>query len=206
LETVGIWLLILLILAITFGPVYWFRPSARERRIGRMRQHAIVRGIQVELVRLVDTEPEPSARVTAGGVLKEPAIACTAYRLLDHEAMRSSDADLYQAPHWRIRRTALDVPGPVPGWRWDATAPGFDDVTLHGDARYWKRAGPLVARMPDDAVGIEAAPLAVACYWRERADADTAIARVDSLIAALGELLDLQRETRVKLRTSGRRR
>jgi hypothetical protein len=167
-ETVGIWLLIFLVLAVGFGPVYW----------------------------LVDTEPAPSARVSAGGVLKSPTIECVAYRLPDWQAIRSAGADALTAPTWRIQRSGLELPGPAPGWRWESAEAGLSDPALRGAADYWLRVLPLIDRLPDDAVAAEAGPLAVSCYWREAGSADTALARVDDLAQVLSELLDIQRKFR----------
>jgi hypothetical protein len=181
--------------------VYWFRPTARERRIGAMRQRAFLRGLQVELVRLPDAEPSPTARVTAGGVVRDVHLECVAYRLPDAEALRSRDAALLRAPSWRVRRTRLDAAGPVPGWRWDTPAPDTD-ARWRGHTRYWVRVRSLVDRLPDDAEALEAGPLTVSCCWRERMGPAGPDATVDALADLLSELIDLQREVRVKQRLS----
>ncbi len=181
-DAVWPWLMIVLLLAIGFGPVYWFRPSARERRIASMRQHARERGLFVELQALPDTEPTAEARVSAGGVVRDATIACAVYR-------RYTEAPTAGAPRWRVRRTALALPGPAAGWRWD-TVPGQD----LGDAKYWQRVTPLIAQLPDDCQALEAHPVAVSCAWQERAGAQTAAMRVDAIADVLQELVELQRE------------
>jgi hypothetical protein len=199
-ETVVVWLVILLLLMIGFGPVYWFRPSARERRIAGMRQRALQRGLQVELAKLPDPDPAPAARVTAGGVVKDAYVECVAYRLPDWEAIRAAESNLLRAPAWRLRRTPHEVPGPAAGWAWDTSHASAGDPALRGDAGYWREARLVLDRLPGDCLALDVGALHATCFWREQATAAGAAEQVDLIADLLTQLLELQRKYRVRQR------
>jgi hypothetical protein len=199
-ETVVVWLVILLLLMIGFGPVYWFRPSARERRIAGMRQRALQRGLQVELAKLRDPDPVPAARVTAGGVVKDAHVECVAYRLADWEAIRAPESELLRAPTWRIRRTPHEPIGPAAGWAWDMSPASGGDPAVRGDADYWRQARKVLERLPGDCLALDAGAVQATCFWREQATAAGAAEQVDLVADLLLQLLELQRKYRFRQR------
>lgn len=175
------WLIISAILLAAFGPLLWMVPSKSDRRLSRMRSRARALGMQVEVTQLPDLAAQPHAKVTAGGRRLEPMVTCAAYRLASAKVLRN-------APQWRLLRAAdTDARGPLPGWQWDSAPTG--------DAPYWSQVEIAVAALPADALACSAQPSEVACWWRERATADTAESSVDSVHSALDGLLEIQRVT-----------
>ncbi len=167
------WLLIVLILVAAFGPVLWMLPSKSDRRLAKMRARARAHGLQVEVTQLPDLNAPPAARVTAGGRRVEPMVQCAVYRLGTRQLARA-------APRWKILRNAAAVGAPMDGWQWDGASAG--------DAQYWHEVAGVVRELPDDALGCAADASEVACWWRERASAETAVGVVDSLHTTLTKL------------------
>ncbi len=172
------WLIIVLILIAAFGPMLWMLPSKSDRRLAKMRTRARVHGMQVEMTQLPDVAAPHTARVTAGAQRREPVVACAVYRLGARQLARA-------APRWKILRNPALVGAPVDGWQWDGEP--------SGDAHYWREVAEVVRELPDDALACAADASEVACWWRERASAETAIQVVDSLHATLVKLQEIQR-------------
>lgn len=172
------WLIIALILIAAFGPIVWMVPSRTDRRLANMRARARVHGMQVEVTQLADLNAPPSARVTAGGRRLEPTVRCAVYRVGLHRLAKA-------APRWKIIRSPDPGGAPIPGWRWDSAA--------DGDAVYWQQVADVVGTLPADALACAADSSEVACWWRERAGAEDAIARVDALHDSLTKLVEIQR-------------
>ncbi len=175
------WLLIILLLAVAFGPLYWMRPSPREHRQARMRARARQRGLIVNLAGIVNRRPAAEDQVTAGGRIKSPEVQVAAYRLQDQEVREG-------VPLWCIQRGGGDFPGPLVGWQWEP--PSWRRETW--PAGYWDRVAALLADLPEDVLQVEAQPWQVSCYWRERANDENAEAQVDRIADCLQGLLALQ--------------
>jgi hypothetical protein len=62
-----VWIIIIVIMLVAFGPLMWLRPSRRERRQAALRQRAYQEGMRVELRRLPKREPAPEERLSASG-------------------------------------------------------------------------------------------------------------------------------------------
>ncbi len=146
-----------------------------------MRARARVHGMQVEMTQLDDLAAEPAARVSAGGVPREPKIACAEYQL----GLRRI---LHAAPHWKILRKPTAVPGtgegPIAGWVWESEPAGSAD--------YWLRVAELARQLPADARALMAQRSIVACCWRERVPAEDAVTSVDRLFETLQKLTEIQ--------------
>jgi hypothetical protein len=171
------WLIIGTALLAAFGPVFWMLPSRSDRRLAKMRARARSHGIQVEITQLDDLAAEPAARVSAGGVKREPKVLCAAYRLGLRRLARA-------APQWKILRKPVADDGPIAGWTW-ATRPA-------GDAAYWQRVGDVLQKLPPDTLACETRTSEVACWWRERTTAEDAEASVDRLNELLQNLAEIQ--------------
>jgi hypothetical protein len=177
-----IWLIIGAILLAAFGPIFWMLPSAADRRLAKMRARARALGIQVEITQLDDLAAEPQARVSAGGVRREPKVSCAAYRLGLSRMARA-------APKWMILRMSAADDGPIPGWQWDVAS---GRAAPPGDADYWKRVADLTTALPPDTLALAAGPSEVACWWRERTSAQDAEKDVDRLHETLQKLSEIQ--------------
>lgn len=178
-----IWLIIGVILLAAFGPIFWMLPSAADRRLAKMRGRARTLGIHVEITQLDDLVAEPHARVTAGGVRREPKVSCAAYRMGLPRMARA-------APKWMILRMPGADDGPIPGWQWDVAS---GRAMPSGDADYWKRVADLTSAFPPDTLALAAGPSEVACWWRERTTAQDAEKDVDRLHETLQKLAEIQR-------------
>lgn len=177
-----IWLIIGVILLAAFGPIFWMLPSAADRRLAKMRGRARALGIHVEITQLDDLVAEPQARVSAGGVRREPKISCAAYRMGLSRMARA-------APKWMILRMPDADDGPIPGWQWDVAS---GRASPSGDADYWKRVADLTSAFPPDTLALAAGPSEVACWWRERTTAQDAEKDVDRLHETLQKLGEIQ--------------
>jgi hypothetical protein len=175
------WLIIGVVLFAAFGPIFWMLPSRSDRRLAKMRARARSHGIQVEMTQLDDLVADASARVSAGGVRREPKVSCAAYRLGLRRLARA-------APQWKMLYKPDAVEGPMRGWLWD----GASGSTPATDADYWRRVADVVAQLPSDALAVAAGPSEVSCWWRERASAEDAVTSVDRLHDTLQKLAEIQ--------------
>lgn len=173
-----VWIVIGLILIVAFGPLMWLRPSARERRIGRLRQRAYREGMRVELRRLPGSEVAAGDRVSAGGRLRDTSVESAAY-------LQPLPRRLRMLPGWRLLRGDHGSPGPVPGWSFEAgKRPEDRNLAAMLDA-----LRPVIEALPDDVVAFEVEPLTVAAYWLE--GPGTNPERVDDLASRLTGAADL---------------
>ena len=164
------WLIIIVVLLVAFGPVFWLVPSKRDRRLAGLRERARREGFVVELARLPDPDPTPEQRVSAGGQVREPIIECAAYT---HTMARK----LAWLPRWRLLRKANAQDGPRPGWVFDpGRRPSRDYLAQMLDV-----TDPVLDSVPLDVVGLEVSSRHMTLYWLERPGADEAL--VASLMA-----------------------
>ncbi len=170
------WIIIGVVLLAAFGPVLWLVPSRRDRKLARMRTRARSRGLAVEVTSIADPNPAPEARVSAGGVQRNPVIAGTTYRL---DLPRAAPL----AAKWALLRAEGAGPAAVAGWRWDdgANAAGVD----------WSEVAAILARLPGDVLRCAADGRGVGCFWRERtsdAEAESAVDRLAECLLALAQI------------------
>lgn len=169
------WIVIALVLLAAFGPVLWLLPSAKDRRLTKLRGRARSLGLEVEISRLPDLAAPPAERVTAGGRRREPMLLVACYRL-------PSRRKLNRAPQWRVLKG--DGVGPVTGWQWDG-APA-------GSQAYWEKLARELTRLPSDARGCAADAHSMACWWREETP-EGPDAALDLVFAVLVEMLEIHK-------------
>jgi hypothetical protein len=170
-EAKVVWIVIVVIMIVAFGPILWLMPSRRERRLSRLRQRAYQRGMRVELRRLPGRDVAPEERVTAGGRALDTSREYAAY-------LMPLQARLRMLPSWRLLRGAQGM-SPVPGWAFEAgRRPDHPrlDVML-------ETLAPLLRDLPDDVAAVEVESHSVAGYWLE--GPGTTTDRVDDLAARL---------------------
>ncbi|MEZ5560374.1 MAG: hypothetical protein R3E86_17755 [Pseudomonadales bacterium] len=188
------WVIILIVLLVAFGPILWLRPSRRDRRLARMRQAAREAGLNVTMVRVPKLEPELSERVTSGGRVLEPVIECAAYQ-------QPLPRKLRLQPGWRLLRGSNGLPA-VPGWVFEVGRKPSDPVLRNTlDA-----LASILARVPEDVIGVEVADLFVAVYWLEKpstvgaSGATSGTAAADSPdVARVGGIAEILREAAASL-------
>ena len=169
-----VWIIVGLALVLAFGPVLYFLPTRRERRLADMRLEARRQGLMVELKPVRKLDPEPQERVSAGGAHRLPVHDSVSYAL----PLR---AGLERIQPWRLLRSARD------GWLFDA------DMPEPGEYGLLVRLAPLLRGLPDDCVALELGAGTLACYWLERypANTDTVRALRVSLAAIAGKLAEI---------------
>jgi hypothetical protein len=151
-----VWLLIIVILLVAFGPILWLRPSPRDRRLTALRAQARKDGLRVEMRRYPHLDRAPEERVTAGGKPLESVRECAVY-------LQPLDPKLRHLPGWRILRAAEGLPA-WPGWVFEiGTKPRDPQLQRMLDA-----LALVVERLPGDVVGLECDPLNLGIYWLER--------------------------------------
>lgn len=169
-----VWLIIAVILIVAIGPIMWLRPSARERRLARLRQRAYQQGMRVELRRLPATDVAAEDRVTAGGRVLDTSRECAAYLWpLPHR--------LRHVPTFRLLRGGDGTPA-LPGWSFE---PGKRPEQSNPETVLQAIAEPLSA-LPEDVVALQIESLAVAGHWLE--GPETTVDRVDDLARRLGAI------------------
>ncbi len=126
------WLLIGLLFVAAFGPILWFLPSERDKRLSKLRMEARRRGLSVELTRLPDPRPRPQDRVSSGGVLKHPIVKCAAYRML-------VTRPLEQVQPWRVEPGDAEASKMLADC-WDSMPSDWlaVEVDRNGACLYWR--------------------------------------------------------------------
>jgi hypothetical protein len=166
-----VWLVIVLILIVAFGPILWLMPSRKERRLAALRQRAYQRGMRVDLRRLPGRDIAPEDRVTAGGRALDTTREYAAY-------VMPLEARLRMLPGWRVRRGAQGSRA-APGWAFE---PGRRPEHPGLDASL-EALTPFLTGLPDDVAAVELEPLSLAAYWLEAPG--TTPDRVDDLASRL---------------------
>ena len=166
-----VWIIIVVVLLVAFGPVLYLLPTKKDRRLAALRQRARLLGFVVELKPIAKLNPDARDRVTAGGQLRTPRHDSVAYTL----GLRSK---LEHLRPWRLLRGA-GSPAPLDGWVLDEDA--FENRAVD----YLETFQLLFAQLPGDTVAVELGVRTLTCYWLEQYPADEAT--VDALHAAMVE-------------------
>ena len=172
-----VWVIVITLLLVAFGPILWMLPTRADRRLARMRKRARQHGLAVDIVPLKKRDATAAERVSAGGVRRSPTTSSAAYRkpLLRPARHLAS---------WKIDRGDDADASPVANWVWDERADSFG-------ADYWQRVRDLVTRVPRDALAIGATSRDVSIYWLETApdaEAEQAVDHVDTLLQELAQI------------------
>ena len=152
------WIVIVVVLLVAFGPIFWLVPSKKDQRLNRFRARARQEGLVVEIRNLPKPDPEPHERVSAGGVVRIPVIQCATYSLRFVRKLR-------YLPVWRIVRKASDRPDPLPAWSYDER-PGTGEDRRHLEEML-TLVGPFLERLPADVIALQVSRDAVVLYWLE---------------------------------------
>ena len=166
-----VWIIVVVVLLVAFGPVLYLLPTKKDRRLAALRQKARLLGFVVELKPIAKLNPEARDRVTAGGQLRTPQHDSVAYTL----GLRSKFEHLRP---WRLLKGA-GSPAPLDGWVLDEEA--FENRAVD----YLETLQQLFAQLPSDTVAVELGVRTLTCYWLEQYPADEAT--VDALHAVMAE-------------------
>ena len=172
-----VWIIIVLVLALAFGPVLYLLPTRKDRRLAAMRLEARRQGLLVELKPVRKLDSEADERVTAAGERRAPVHSSVVYAM----PMRSR---LDQVRPWRLLSSERR------GWQFDTE---FEAQPI---PELLPALSPHLESLPDDSVALEFAGGALACYWLERFPADTGTVKgLKTTLAAIGErLIELDAE------------
>ena len=175
------YLLIGLALCTIIGPAFLLLPSNRQKAQMGLRAKARTEGLQVELARIDDPDPEPGKYISLTGKPLDPILKCVAYRI-----PRKRRMDWRKRPivNWEVvrRRGAKDDFLPV-DWQWRETAPETPSLRL----RTVIAAG--LPKLPPDVVAIEEKKYQVSAFWQEWGDETDLAAVVQFLKTVIVEPL-----------------
>ncbi len=176
------WLLLIGVLVLVAGPIFWVLPTARQRQETNLRQRALASGVSVRLARLEHPNPAAEERVSAGGRTRTIWIPCARYAL---RVGQSRDAEGMQ--QWQLIR---DCGGYNPemederlpsGWLWRDKS----RQPIHGAEL--EAVQGILGRLPLDVLALEVKDGEVGVFWLEKGE----LGQVDTIVAALADLRDL---------------
>lgn len=182
---------VLIIIAVTFalvvGPLFWLRPTPRDRQLERLRGHARRCGMNVSVHVIADPDPRAQDRVSSGGKVLEPKIDVALYAL---PLRLPGSLESRHAPAWEVirlrhhARSELEdemSAGLHSGWRFERPGlPLWESVVT--------RLSEALEAIPRGSVKVEADDRAIGLYWQERGtEAD-----VDAIADALEQIRLLQ--------------
>jgi len=153
------YLLIGLALCMIIGPAFMLLPSKRQKEQMSLRSQARAAGLQVELTRIDDPDPEPGKYTSLTGKPLDPILACIAYRI---PRKKLSDWRKQRVVHWKVARKRGAANTPPAAWEWIET--GLETVAPH--LRGVIQEG--LPRLPADVVAIEEKNHQVSIFWHER--------------------------------------
>ncbi len=183
------WLIIALIVVAAFGPIFWLRPSGKDKRLSSLRAAARQAGLQVEIKFIPKLNPAPEERVSSGGKL----------RTSNHQLARYGwplAKSLRRITPWRILR-ALDVGAATrptitvsPGWVLDPeqALPQAANPGQGGWPESWTALQPALESLSqagfEDShkiVAVELEARQICLYWEEKPGSSPALVEVMAL-------------------------
>lgn len=161
------WLIIVLVVAMIVGPVMYLVPSAKDKRLTALRAAARQAGLTVQLTNVAKLDPADSERVSAGGMHRQPTVACTAYqlpvtrRLVGFESLML----IKMPPHPTVTTTEV-----LDGWSLDANTSRQAWTGYAANPENASLLATAIAELPGDALAVGLDKRFVACFWLEKAD------------------------------------
>lgn len=194
-----VWLIILAVLALAVGPIFYLLPSAQDRFLAGLRQHARQLGFSMQLQRLGKLNPTAEERVSASGQQLDPVVECMRYQWLVREPIHAPlDIVLRRLPH----SATVSVQEIIPGWgvaksgeRRTADHAGLLEIAQHPELQ--QSLFECVRNLPDAVLAVGIGARSVSIYWQEQAavprsaDEKARLAVGKSLIEDLRERLQI---------------
>ena len=75
------WLIIIGVLVLAIGPIFYLLPSAKDKRLAKLREEARQLGLNVQISFLPKLDPDATERVSAGAAVRDARLTCAAYQL-----------------------------------------------------------------------------------------------------------------------------
>ncbi|MEM6709675.1 MAG: hypothetical protein AAF648_12905 [Pseudomonadota bacterium] len=166
----SVWLVLVLVFLVAFGPIMWLRPSARDKRLATLRAHGRTLGFGLDMKSLPRLDAAPEERVSAGGVARTATELLAVYRWVTSKKLEPFGSfRLLRGPtRDRLSRGAVEV---APGWYFEP------DLSFPPDGWSWfaPQLTEVLSGWDDGIRALAFEPRAVAVYWREGPGADTAV-------------------------------
>ena len=166
-----VWLIIVAVLALAVGPIFYLLPSAQDRFLAGLRQHARQLGFSMQLQRLAKLNPTAAERVSASGQQRAPVVECMRYQWLIREPIHAPlDIVLRRLPD----SVTVSVQEAIAGWgvaksgeRRNTDHAGLLEIAQHLELQH--SLFECARNLPDAvlALGIEARSVSI--YWHEEA-------------------------------------
>jgi len=154
------YLLIGLALCMIIGPAFMLLPSKRQREQMTLRRRASTEGLQVELSRIDDPDPEPGKYISLTGKPLDPILKCIAYRM---PRKRIRDWRKQPVVNWKIAKKPGARNDSLPAdWEWLETT----SEKLPEQLKSAIREG--LQQLPADVVVVEEKNYQVSIFWHER--------------------------------------
>jgi hypothetical protein len=174
-----IWLIIIGVLLVAIGPIFYVLPSAKDRRLAKLRNVARQQGMHVRVAFLPKLDPQAAERVSSAGVRRQTNITCAEYQLPVSKRL--------SAPVFLLRRLPASPTVPVYGVfaQW-GTLDASQRDRLKAEPKLVGELASVVDQLPGDTLGLGFDLRVVSCFWSEGATADEAV-----VVALKGELQGL---------------
>lgn len=171
-----IWLIIIVVLTIAIGPILYLLPTAKDKRLVRLRETARKSGLHVKITFLPKLDPLAAERVNSAGAKRTTTIACAGYQLPVGKRLDASGFVLRRLPS-ASTRVVHEI---IPGW---GTLDVMERDQLRGKTALLAVLAKIVPKLPGDALGLGYDDRSVVCFWTEGSDAD------DATVAGLRDAL-----------------
>lgn len=156
------YLIIAAVVLVAIAPIFWFKPTPRQRQLEVLRYTAQRAGLQVRIAPHPDTATE------------KPQLDSILYFVLWTLPPEKREGE---ACRWTLVRNSFNGEwSPWEGWRW--IKPGPRSVR--------EAIATILPQLPESCCGLEASSLGVGFYWNERPAIPDAIIPV--MLPALQEL------------------
>jgi len=178
------YILIAFLMLVIIAPIIAILPSAKQKAQMAKRQQAMAGGIQVELTKIDDPDPDPEKYLSNTGKPLERRMSVAAYRI-----PRKRPVDWRQAPStdWaanRVRQGSEVIGAAVPavGWLWD----GSPDASLANDLSEFIAAN--LVGLPNDVARVEEKKYVISVFWQETDEVSQIIDFLESCAAVRIEM------------------
>lgn len=192
-----VWLIIIGVLALAVGPIFYMLPSAQDRYLAGLRLQARQLGFSMQLRPLMLLDPTAEERVTASGRALKPMFDCMCYEWLARQPLYNSPDILLQ----RLPQTpTIPVHECAPGWgfakqgeRSERDLAGW--ALLSQQTTFQNSLLDTLRNLPKSVVAVALHGTAVGVYWRENAAAQSDLETNDRLQVACRQLQQLRDQT-----------
>lgn len=161
------WFIILLALAVVIGPILYLVPSEKDRYITALRALARKQGYTVQIDKVLKLDPSSDERVTAGGGVRQPALACARYQ----KPLGVSLNNLTPIILMRLPDQPT-MPVELLQGKWGVAAA---DPVQYKALQQWRSYAAastelisVLGQLPDDVLAVQFDKRFVAAFWTER--------------------------------------